>query len=92
MACLFCDTTDVRPEFWDTGWNEETGFYVTVKGKQVLEFGFRTRFHPAVIIARWRHDGGLYFQNRFVPWSDIQNVSWNPPLAKILLDADMEEK
>lgn len=93
MSCLFCQSAQLKPEFWETGWDEkENPYYVTVRGKQVLEIGFRTRLYPPDIITRWRHDGGLCFRNKFVPWSDIKEVCWNPPLERKFLDEINEVK
>lgn len=92
MSCLFCESAQLKPAFWETGWDEkENPYYVTVKGKELVSCSFRTRLYPPDIIARWRHDGGLCFQDRFVPWSDVKEVHWNVRLEKKFLD-EVEEK
>ena len=95
MACLFCQSEQMRPEFWLTEpvWDSEVNpYYVRVTGEQCFEFGFRTRIYPPDIIARWIKDGGLCMTNKFIPWRDVIRVSWEPSLEKRFLDEIEEEK
>lgn len=91
MACVFCESEQMKPEFWDTfADNFDTAanpYYVTVRGHVLLEIGFRTRLYPPDIVAQWRRDGGLCFQGKFVPWADITFISWTPRVDR----KDLEE-
>ena len=89
MPCLFCHTGKMKPEFWlgENQWSvEENPYYIRVRSHTMLEQGFRTRLYPPDIVAQWVRDGGLCYRSRFIPWADVQEITWEPQVAREALE------
>lgn len=60
----------------------KTNTYVRVKGQdislgQTLPAWGYSETDPHDLIQRWRKDGGIYLDSKFVPWKFIDSVTWD---------------